>query len=329
MKFLIRYEFHFQIFSIFSHFSLLQSQSSRREAATDGIAEIPFVNEDFGSVSTPSSPPRSPDGLSSSGGKGGLLRRCHSQELDFSDHPSPAFSAWRPLSHNKTTNGSPADNSDNSQTSLGELSTIALTASTIDTTGDSWENSVGNITNPENVAFSANNHSNRNNTPRDTTKTNINHNSSEHRSHKSKGRSIWQKWRRQGGEQTKMSTSTGVPLITTLGCTASGLAPIPISVSDVDVELDLPMSPFGSSCLSPPLGQGLSSSASSLNRLCVPGQGLSHSAPGSPRERKLSLPSSLHQRRPSLSGYAAAAEHARENARLRKLSSVGASMSHR
>ncbi|XP_022661382.1 uncharacterized protein LOC111250413 isoform X2 [Varroa destructor] len=141
-------------------------------------------------------------------------------------------------------------------------------------------------------------------------------------------RSRWHRdWEKHvaGNNKNTMSTS-GVPFITTLGCPASGLAPIPISVSDVDVELDLPVSSFGAACLSPPLSQNLSSSSSSLNRLCVPDQGLS---PGSPRERKLSLPSSLHQRRPSLSGYAAAAEHARESARLRKLSSVGASMSHR
>ena len=134
----------------------------------------------------------------------------------------------------------------------------------------------------------------------------------------------WNNLRQRFPSRSKM---TSVPLITTSLTTPS---PIPISVSDVDVELDLPASQFETlEGLSLPLSQGLSSSASSINRLCVPGQGLSSSAPGSPRERKLSLPSTLHQRRPSLSGYAAAAEHARESARLRKLSSVGASMSHR
>ncbi|XP_003741434.1 uncharacterized protein LOC100902780 [Galendromus occidentalis] len=134
----------------------------------------------------------------------------------------------------------------------------------------------------------------------------------------------WGNLRQRFPPKNKM---TSVPLITTSLTTPSA---IPISVSDVDVDLDMSVTHFESSDgISLPLSQGLSSSASSLNRLCVPGQGLSSSAPGSPRERKLSLPSSLHQRRPSLSGYAAAAEHARESARLRKLSSVGASMSHR
>ncbi|XP_050043112.1 bcl-2-related ovarian killer protein-like [Dermacentor andersoni] len=70
-------------------------------------------------------------------------------------------------------------------------------------------------------------------------------------------------------------------------------------------------------------GGGLSAPSSPClgNRLTVPGsQG--------PRDRKYSLPLQL-QRRPSLSGYAAAVESAREDARRRKFSQVGQVVSHR
>src|SRR5688572_27562824 len=97
-----------------------------------------------------------------------------------------------------------------------------------------------------------------------------------------------------------------VPIITTTTISNGSLS---LAASDLELP-DLPS----------PLSLTQSHSSSNLHCLCVPGQGLSLSAPGSPRERKLSLPSTLHQRRPSLSGYAAAAEHARESARLRKLS---------
>ncbi|KAH7932070.1 hypothetical protein HPB52_024911 [Rhipicephalus sanguineus] len=68
-------------------------------------------------------------------------------------------------------------------------------------------------------------------------------------------------------------------------------------------------------------GLSAPSSPSLGNRLTVPGcQG--------PRDRKYSLPLQL-QRRPSLSGYAAAVESAREDARRRKFSQVGQVVSHR
>ncbi|OQR67899.1 hypothetical protein BIW11_13243 [Tropilaelaps mercedesae] len=215
--------------------------------------------------------------------------------------------------------------------SIDRLSTIVSNGSALSTAEEFW-NTPGSdsTTSPEKSSYSnsdkkvshtysAGNHSNYSGTSQRNDVDTL---------YRNNNCTVTGRWHRDRYKDSKMSTS-GVPFITTLGCPASGLTHIPISVSDVDVELDLPGSSFGSACLSPPLAQGLSASSSSLNRLCVPGQGLSHSAPGSPRERKLSLPSSLHQRRPSLSGYAAAAEHARENARLRKLSSVGASMSHR
>lgn len=71
-------------------------------------------------------------------------------------------------------------------------------------------------------------------------------------------------------------------------------------------------------------GQSNSSNAwatSSGNRLTVPG------AQG-PKDRKYSLPLQL-QRRPSLSGYAAAVESAKDDARRRKFSQVGQAVSHR
>ncbi|XP_064456699.1 bcl-2-related ovarian killer protein-like [Ornithodoros turicata] len=69
--------------------------------------------------------------------------------------------------------------------------------------------------------------------------------------------------------------------------------------------------------LAPPVANGTSSN----NRLAVPNF---HGG----RDRKYSLPSQL-QRRPSLSGYAAAIETAKENARRRKLSQVGQVVTHR
>ncbi|XP_064456592.1 bcl-2-related ovarian killer protein homolog B-like [Ornithodoros turicata] len=69
--------------------------------------------------------------------------------------------------------------------------------------------------------------------------------------------------------------------------------------------------------LAPPVINGTSSN----NRLAVPNF---HGG----QDRKHSLPSQL-QRRPSLSGYAAAIETARENARRRKLSQVGQVVTHR
>ncbi|CAN7997642.1 unnamed protein product, partial [Ixodes hexagonus] len=76
------------------------------------------------------------------------------------------------------------------------------------------------------------------------------------------------------------------------------------------------------STLAPPCPNGPSSNGGS------PTSGHRLTVPGSPRDRKLSLPLQL-QRRPSLSGYAAAVESAKEDARRRKFSQVGQVVSHR